>query len=395
MTAMPCSNPSADIRLCAGTEQGLYLHVPFCLRKCPYCAFFSVAAGPGLMRRYAAALILQLGRMAAGAAGRRPAATVFFGGGTPSLLPARELAGLLRECRARFRVAADSEISIEVNPATVAAADLQLLRRAGFNRLSVGVQSFADGELARIGRPHTAAAARAVIRAAREAGFDNINIDLMFGLPAQTAADFRETLRAALDLAPEHLAVYELTVEEGTPFVGLAARGRLDLPPEEAVLEMMAATDEETGRAGMRRYEISNYARPGRECRHNINYWRNGVYVGLGAGAVSHIEGRRCAAVRDVEEYCRRVEAGLEPWDEVEELDPEARFRETVIMGLRMTAGVSVGGLERRFGLNPASYYGPTLRHLAEQELIIVEEGFLRLTALGLRVANRVMADLV
>jgi oxygen-independent coproporphyrinogen III oxidase len=348
------------------------------------------------MRRYREALILQLRRMTAGEwAERRAVTTIFFGGGTPSIFPASVLAGLLWECRARFVQADDIESSIEVNPATVTDGDLLQLRRAGFNRLSIGVQSLADGELTRIGRPHTAADARETVRSARRAGFSNINIDLMYGLPAQKVPDWRNTLRAALELAPEHLALYELTIEEGTPFAGLVEQGKLKLPQEDAVLEMMEVTAAETNRGGYRRYEISNYSRPGRECRHNINYWRNGSYIGLGAGAVSCVAGRRYAAIKDVELFCRRMAVGQEPWAEVEELGHEARFRETVIMGLRMTAGISIRELELRFGLNPAVYYGPALQRLASQGLVVMENGFLRLTARGLPVANRVMADLV
>lgn len=398
MTARPSSHPSADASPRDGApECGLYLHVPFCLRKCPYCGFFSEAAGPGTVERFVNAVFLQLRRLAARGWPEHGAVnTVFFGGGTPSILPPPVLADLLRDCRDHFVPGGvEIESSIEVNPATVTGADLQQLRRAGFNRLSVGVQSLADAELARIGRPHTAAAARQVIRAARRAGFGNINIDLMFGLPGQLTRDWRQTLRAALDFVPEHLAVYELTMEKGTPFAGLHERGKLELPQEEEVLEMMAATAKETARAGLRRYEISNYARPGRECRHNVNYWCNGSYIGLGAGAVSCVSDRRYAAVRDVDLFCRTVEAGLEPWEETEELDREGRFRETVIMGLRMTAGVSVRRLEQRFGLNPAVYYGSVLQRLERQGLLVMENGFLRLTPTGLQVADRVMADLV
>lgn len=398
MTASPSLPPFADsITKDGARECGLYLHVPFCLRKCPYCGFFSEIAGPGTPERYVAALLLQLRRLAAeGWPEQGKVHTVFFGGGTPSTLPPPVLAGLLRECRSHFDPGGVAiESSIEVNPATVSDEGLQQLRRAGFNRLSVGVQSFADAELARIGRMHSAADARRAVRAARRAGFGNINLDLMFALPGQRARDWRQTLRAALELAPEHLAVYELTVEEGTPFAGLQEQGKLELPPEEEVLEMMAATAEETAHAGLRRYEISNYARPGRECRHNINYWRNGSYIGLGAGAVSCVAGRRYAAVRDVDLFCRRIETGREPWAEVEELDHAARFRETVIMGLRMTAGISMARLRKDFGLYVSDYYGATLRRLVELDLVDVHGDIVRLTDRGLTLANRVMAELV
>jgi oxygen-independent coproporphyrinogen-3 oxidase len=227
------------------------------------------------------------------------------------------------------------------------------------------------------------------------AGFANLNLDLMFGLPGQSTEGWRRTLRTALELAPDHLAIYELTIEENTPFAALREEGRLALPAEDEVLAMMAITAEETARAGFLRYEISNYARPGRECRHNLNYWHNGDYLGFGAGAVSCFCGRRCAAVQDIEQYCRLIESGKEPWTEVEKLDPEARFRETMVMGLRLTAGVSLAGLEGRFSLRADEYYGETLQRLIRQGLVVLARDTIRLTATGLDLANQVMAELV
>ena len=388
---IPFADPGTD------AELGLYLHVPFCLRKCPYCSFFSVPVSTEKAVRYCQALAQQIDWLAAADwSGGRPFATIFFGGGTPSILPVPDLAVLLRDCRAKFPwAAAEIEISIEVNPATVGEIELRQLRRAGFNRLSVGVQSLDDAELQALGRPHNGAEARAVVAAARRAGFANLNLDLMFGLPGQTAKGWRRTLQAALDLEPEHLAIYELTIEENTPFAVLLAQGKLVLPDEDEVLAMMASTAETTTRAGLHRYEISNYARPGRECRHNLNYWHNGDYLGLGAGAVSCLDGRRYAAVEDIARYCHLVEARQEPWAGVEELALEARFRETVIMGLRLTTGVSLTALERRFGLRAVDYYGPILRRLAEQGLVASTGDTLRLTATGLALANQVMAELV
>lgn len=377
--------------------RGLYVHLPFCLRKCPYCSFYSLAGGRDKQARYLRALTAQMHRQAKGAVVSAPkVATVFFGGGTPTVLPVAHLADLLTACRDFFsRPAEEMEISIEVNPATVDEEGLQCLRRAGFNRLSVGVQSLVDAELKALGRLHDAAAARAVVAAARRAGFANLNLDLMFGLPNQSAAGWHRTLRAALALAPEHLAIYELTIEENTLFAVLQAQGKLALPAEDEVLAMMAVTAEETAQAGLCRYEISNYARPGRECQHNLNYWHNGDYLGFGAGAVSCLDGRRCAAVADIDQYCRLIEGGEEPWAEVEELDGEARFRETVVMGLRLTAGISLAALERRFGLNAETYYGSILRRLAAQGLVTIAGDTLRLTVTGLALANQVMAELV
>ncbi len=380
-----------------GAFFGLYVHLPFCRAKCPYCDFYSVAGRPGLVTAYLDALRRQARQMADLAwTGERRAATIFFGGGTPSVLAPADLAGLLALCRSLFSVPATGiETTVEVNPATVDRAALALLRRAGFNRISIGVQSLDDGLLGRIGRVHTAADALRTVRCAREAGFANLGMDLMYGLPGQDMATWRRTLERALDERPDHLSLYELTLEENTDFARLAAAGELELPDEDEVLAMMALGREMATAAGLRRYEISNYARPGRECGHNINYWRNGSYIGLGAAAVTCLSGRRLTAVADVEAYCRRLAAGGQPWSGEEELDAEARFRETVIMGLRMVRGVSLAGLEARFGLDARQYYGPVLERLQGQGLVTVADGRLRLTARGLDLADTVMAELV
>ena len=311
-------------------------------------------------------------------------------------MPVATLAALLRRCIKQYAPdVRNLECSIEVNPATIGKDDLQELVRAGFNRLSIGVQSFSDKELKRLGRPHSAADAHAVIVAARRAGFSNINLDFMYGVPGQTVSDWRRTLQSALQHEPEHLSIYELTIEEGTLFGALQSQGEMVLPTEEEVLEMMDVTAVELARAGLHRYEISNYARPGRECRHNVNYWHNGSYIGLGAAAVTFLSDRRYPALKDIEGYCGMIESGQEPWIDVEILDQEARFRETVIMGLRLTAGISLSALERRFGLNAEVYYEQRLRFLENQGLLVVEDDMLRLTTSGLDLANQVMAELV
>ncbi len=380
----------------SSTGAGLYVHIPFCLRKCPYCSFFSEPLSGRGRERYLRALHRQAGFLADDGDLPGSVRTIFFGGGTPSVLPSEDLAGLLQACQRCVVVDQDGmECSIEVNPATVDEADLIVLARAGFNRLSIGVQSFVDAELRLLGRLHDAAAAHAVIRAARRAGFANLNLDLIYGLPGQGVADWRQTLEAALAHEPEHLAVYELTVEENTPFALRQERGELDLPREDTVLSMMELTLQLTRRAGLRRYEISNYARPGRECRHNVNYWHNGDYLGLGAGAVSYLQGRRCRSVEDVDRFCEAVELDRPVWTEVEALEPEARFRESVVMGLRLTGGVSMTALAERFGLHPFSYYGGRLQRLADQGLLVMSGDILRLSDQGLNLANRVMAELV
>jgi len=375
---------------------GLYLHVPFCLQKCPYCSFYSVSGRLDLGKRFVTAVNRQIQQFAGwGETRKHPLTTIFFGGGTPSMLPPGILGQLLQSCRQQFPCAEEMEISIEVNPATINGRGLQILRQAGFNRLSIGVQSLNDQELKRIGRAHSAAEAVQSFHMARQAGFTNISLDLMYGLPGQGKQSWRDNLTQALELEPEHLSLYELTIEESTPFARQLSTNELQLPDEKVILSMMERTKRLTAAAGLDRYEISNYARPGSQCRHNINYWQNGSYIGLGPGAVSRLGPTRYSVVADVERFCTLMENGEKVWQEKETLDNEARFRETVIMGLRMTGGVSLDALEQRFGIDTVIYYGAILDQLMGRELVTTHQGRLRLTEQGLLLANTVMARLV
>ena len=375
---------------------GLYIHVPFCLRKCPYCGFYSRPPRPGDFARYTASVLAHL-RLAA----RLPEiqglrfASVFFGGGTPSLLPAEFLLTLLQEARHALDIADNAECSLEANPGTVDAVLFRALHQAGFNRISLGVQSLHDAELQLLGRIHTAEEVRAAATAARAAGFENLNLDLMYGLPGQSPADWQDCLEQALALNPAHLSLYELTPEEDTPLALALERGELRLPEEEEVLAMMAISQRLLAATPLSRYEISNFARPGRECRHNVNYWENGLYLGLGPGAVSAFGNVRRAVPPGLERYQQRTLKGLLPWEEEERLDREAAFRESVVMGLRMIRGVSASALGARFGLDLRSCYGSTLDRLLAQGLLVWRGDRLALTDKGLVLANPVMAELV
>jgi oxygen-independent coproporphyrinogen-3 oxidase len=378
-------------------DLGLYLHVPFCLHKCPYCSFYSLAGRTDLHHRYAQAISTQLRSFNEEYLDQqRPLTSIFFGGGTPTLLPPETLSSLLADCLHQFRCVDEAEISIEVNPATVDAAGLHALHRAGFNRLSIGVQSLNDSELCILERPHSVADAVQTVRMARAAGFDNINLDLMFGLPpGQKLHAWQNTLDHALDLQPEHLSIYELTIEPGTPFALQQEQGSFSLPDEETTLLMLEKTQQALKQASFDRYEISNYAQSGYQCRHNINYWQNREYIGLGAGAVAFLNGTRCTAIADADQFCERLEKGMEVWAEKEKLDRDAAFRETVIMGLRMTAGISLVELTDRFGMNAEIYYSETLYRLIRQGMLHIVQDRLQLTAQGLLLANTVMAELV
>ncbi len=372
----------------------LYIHVPFCRHKCHYCAFSSCVAAENIFKPYVAALKKELRQLTAASADQR-LETLFIGGGTPTVLPSRLLGGIVSLCLELFPAVPGGEITVEANPGTVNEEYLARLRTAGVNRLSLGVQTFNDQELRDLGRIHDSREATAAVQAARKAGFDNINLDLMYGLPGQTQASWSSSLRTAISLFPEHLSLYQLTIEAGTPFDRLVATKSLVLPDEDEIALMDETTGQLCRQAGLRQYEIANYARPGRACRHNINYWQNREYLGCGASAVSCLRGEREMRVADAQEYIRRLMAGESAVVDKECLSREASFRETVIMGLRMLEGVSCQQLMARYHLDLRHYYGETLTKLIDFELVELADGHLRLTDKGRPFANRVMAELV
>ena len=370
----------------------LYLHVPFCRNKCSYCSFNSEAGRDALHPRYTKAIIAEIG---SGQELDGPLQTLFVGGGTPTVLNADDLADIVRACRDTYGFAEDAEISIEANPESIDSALLDGLRETGFNRLSVGIQSLRDEELKTLGRIHDSAMARRAVAEARRAGFANLSIDLMYGIPGQKVESWRATLQEVIELAPRHLSAYQLSIEEGTPFARLESSGALQLPPEVSIVEKDDITMKLCADAGLQHYEISNFARPGYECRHNLNYWHNEDYLGCGAGAVSYTDGVRRRRVADPQDYCRAVEQEGELVVETERLSTIQSFKETVVMGLRLNAGIAEARLRKRYGLTLAEVYGTTLEHLSGRGLIRYDEARLVLTGLGRRFANQVMAELV
>lgn len=372
----------------------LYIHIPFCLSKCPYCSFVSYPDMNNLHQRYAATLLREAEGM------RRtvnvaPLSTLFMGGGTPTILDGMDLAEIVTGCVKLFGLSAEAEISVEANPKTIDPRKLARLRQSGVNRLSIGAQSFNDNELRLLGRPHNAEDALQAVHLARAAGFANISIDLMYGLPGQTPDSWQSSLKQALALAPAHLSLYELTIEPGTPYFRQQAQDRLKLPDEGALMRMDRLTATLCQEAGLIQYEISNYAVPGFGCRHNINYWRNGPYLALGAGAVACVAGCRRRSTSDPLRYCELVESGRSVIVEEEVLEPDASFRETVVMGLRMVEGVTLEELRGRYGWDVHAYYGTPLSRLVERGLVELNTDCLRLTARGRLFANQVMAELV
>jgi len=380
----------------------LYIHIPFCRQKCPYCSFTSYADNEHHFEAYIDALLQELGLWArvthmAGLGGEpvEPLTSIFMGGGTPTALPVRSLVNILEKCLTLFGSSTDAEISIEANPGTVDAAMLADLAACGVNRISFGVQSFKDTELNCLDRIHDSRAAVGAVEMAYAAGIDNINIDLMYGIPGQTSSDWQKNIEIALSLNPQHLSMYQLTIEDGTPFSVWHADGRISLPAEDEILAMDAITRETANREGLYQYEISNWCRPGKECQHNLVYWRNEEYLGVGAGAVSYWQGSRKRRVASPRKYIEAMHNSSSLIIEEETLDKDASFRETVVMGLRLVQGVDLLRVRKRFGIDPREYYRDELQVLQEAGLINVTATHLALTAAGLAIANTVMAELV
>lgn len=311
------------------------------------------------------------------------------------MLACDQLCGLLRHCQKLFRFRDGAEISVEANPGTLDPVYLNGLYRVGVNRISLGIQSFSDGELKTLGRCHDRMAALEAISQAKKVGFANINLDLMYGLPGQTVDSWRKSLETALEQQPQHLSCYQLTVEDGTVYAGMMRAGHLQLPDEEEIEQMDSLTQNLCGDAGLRQYEISNFAVPGSECRHNINYWLNSEYYAAGAGAVSCLAGKRERREDNPLQYCRRIEQENEAVVVAECLDKEASFRESVVVGLRMVDGVSCQALRDRYGLDIDFYYGDIIKKMINAALVERSSTHLRLTARGRQVANAVMVELV
>lgn len=388
-----------------GGPVSLYLHFPFCERKCRYCDFLSGPAGEETREEYVDLLCreieLRAGEITAPSESAAAVDSIFIGGGTPSLMTPVQAARVMDTIRSRYQVLSDAEISMEINPGTVDPLKLLGFKAAGIGRLSIGVQSFDDSELRLLGRIHTAAEARETFHAAREAGFDNINLDLMSALPGQNIETWSNTLKEAVSLGPEHISAYSLIIEEGTPLASLLDSGELpDLPSEEEDRRMYHFTKQFLASEGYRRYEISNYAKAGYECRHNCGYWTGHEYLGLGLGASSCLGGERFRNPDKMNDYRKAVNDTNE-YDPVnamrrerQTLTREDRMEEFMFLGLRMTEGVSEKEFEKRFGVKMEDIYGGMLhRHLEQNVIRRTPDHRIALTEYGLDVASYVMAD--
>ena len=401
---------------------GLYLHVPFCLDKCRYCDFYSLACCAGcapsdrsalrkarkdckdLFERYTDALLLQMEDYR-DALSDCVIDTVYLGGGTPSLLPTDCTERLLEGIYTYFSVNPEAEISIECNPATADRTALKALRGAGINRISIGVQSAVDGELKTLGRLHSFADAKKCFADARAAGFENINVDLMFGLPSQTEKTLDYSIRCCAQLDPEHISLYDLRIEEGTPFARMKEDGQLSLPDEDEDCRMYDSSVKLLGEFGYHQYEISNFAKAGMACRHNLCYWTGGEYLGLGPGAHSCFNGRRFAFIKDVDLFMTAMENPAQPCDLIAESAPrtEKAIRdEYVMLSLRTTRGISTEEYRTTFGEDFEKKYAKLLPILIQNGFMSVSRGGTgadssgrnySLTPKGMFVSNYIIAE--
>ena len=368
----------------------LYLHMPFCVRKCAYCDFLSFPTDQETQNLYTRRLREDIDAMGK-KYGDIPVDTIFIGGGTPSVPDSALIVGIMEHVRKAFHVAEGAEISMEANPGTVTREKLTDYRRAGINRLSFGLQSANDRELKLLGRIHTWAEFLESFHLARECGFTNINIDLMSALPGQTRESWKDTLKRVTDLNPEHISAYSLIIEDGTPFGEKygSEEGRKLLPDEDSEREMYHETKRFLRDCGYERYEISNYAKPGRACRHNIGYWTGLPYLGLGLGASSYMDGCRFAVNSDMKQYLEE-KPGM--FTDVEKLTKKDMEEEFFYVGLRMTAGVSLPEFERRFGVSAKDVYPGLMEMFVEEKAAVFQGDRFVLTDYGLDVSNYIMA---
>ncbi len=376
---------------------GLYIHVPFCLKKkCDYCSFVSVPREEGLVSFYLAALAREMEmRSRCLAPGEKLVDSVYIGGGTPTCLTAGELASVLEGVHSFFIVSGGAEITVEANPDTVDSGKLAGMKKAGVNRLSIGLQACHQDLLDTLGRSHSFSGAAEVFRDARRAGYDNINIDLIFGIPGQSLWQWRQCLREVACLCPDHISAYGMQMEKNTPFFEKVRSGWLEECPEDLEAEMYEVLIDTLGGLGYVHYEISSFALPGKFCRHNLGYWHNLDYIGLGPAAHSNLGGRRFSNHPSPIRYAEMLEEDIPPVDWQEETSPGAGMSETLFLGLRLLQGLDLEGFGERFGKSVDEVYGNEIERLTALNLIERAGGRLRLTRRGLLLGNTVFSAFV
>ncbi len=377
---------------------GLYIHIPFCSSICNYCNFNRGLYDEALKTRYVSALLKEIhGWPGSAAQGARPlqADTIFFGGGTPSLLDPDEVRAIIDACRASFAVTADAEVTLETNPETVDCRALERFRAAGVNRLSFGVQSFQDTELKRLGRIHSAERARAAVRDARATGFDNVSLDLMMWLPGQSVDAWLRNVDGLIAASPDHASLYLLELYPNAPLKEEMARAGWSLAPDEDAADMYERAMATLEDAGYRQYEISNVARPGRASRHNLKYWTDGEWLAFGCGAHSTLNGVRWKNVSSTEEYISRVTSGTDIRVERRVLSTLERLEEALFTGLRLVDGIDIEAVGARYGYRVWERYAEALQPFLDAGWLLREGSTLRLTRSGMLMANEIMAVFV
>jgi oxygen-independent coproporphyrinogen-3 oxidase len=378
-------------------QAGIYIHIPFCASRCHYCNFATGGYEAELAARYVAALVSEIRRAGAGPLppSMKEVETIYFGGGTPTTLTVAQIGQILDACHEVFAIDPQTEITSEANPGSISREYLAELRALGINRLSYGVQSFADEELTMIGRTHNAAEAREAVALARAAGFDNVSIDLIAGLPEQRMETWRRNLDEAFALAPDHLSVYLLELYQDAPLLHRIKRGELRAIDDEQTVEMYFALVDEAARRGYGHYELSNWALPGRASRHNLKYWSGAPYAAFGVSAAGYDGRSRWSNTRQIHEYLARVERGESPVAERIELDDDDRQSEALFLGLRLQEGIDLDAHDERFRVDVLAKYGDDLDRLFEAGLIELNDRRLRISRAGKVLANEVFAVFV
>ncbi len=376
--------------------KALYIHIPFCLAKCNYCDFNShpLPVSNGRVDKYLEALkreLLMLSKeLALGGI-----ETIYIGGGTPTLVETEQLIDLMTYLKEFLDFSKIHEITIEANPGTITHDKLISLNSVGFNRISIGVQSLDDNLLKGMGRVHSAEEAAATIKLARETGWNNINVDLIYGLPNQSTAIWEETLKMIMQLGPDHISAYGLKIEDNTPWGINYDNDLLSLPEEECVFKMYEALHTILAENGYLHYEISNYCKPNKESKHNTIYWHNKYYLGIGSGAASFYNNHRFYNIKETEQYIDQLVQGSRPIGEILELTQEEQISETMFMNLRLLSGVNIESFKKRFGISPIDKYYNEIKKLTEMDLLQVNENIIRLTRKGIPLANLVFMEFV
>lgn len=375
----------------------LYIHIPFCVRKCAYCDFLSSAQDEETIENYVDALVNEI-RAYKSMAANYVVTTIFMGGGTPSILVSDQIADIFEALYEVFHIAEDAEITIEANPGTVTRDKLETYKDCGINRISFGLQSANNEELKLLGRIHTYEEFLESYQLARACGFDNINVDLISAIPKQTLQSFEETLQKVIALHPEHISAYSLIIEEGTPFAGLYGEGGLretDLPDEEDERAIYYRTEELLLQAGYHRYEISNYAKAGKECKHNLGYWERKEYLGIGLGSSSLMNNVRYKNIDDLDDYIAYADDLIAIQENHETLTLEEQMEEFIFLGLRKMEGISEIEFEDHFGTSIEECYGVQIAQLVSEGLLEQSDDRLRLTKKGIDVSNYVFAQML